>query len=170
MIELRPYAGPDHAAVRALFIAVNRALAPPEMRDTFEHYIERSLAEEIDRIDAYYAEHEGRFMISVRNGQFVGMFGLEMSGPEGMELRRMYVAPGARRSGIGRFMLRHAENLAQSSGARRLVLNTTELQPEALALYRTSGFTQTKVDIALAATNKTVGSGIRRYHFEKWLN
>ena len=170
MNELRPYRAADHARVRALFIAVNRTLAPPGMNDAFERYIERSLAEEIDRIEAYYTERDGCFMVAVRNGHFAGMFGLERVAPNTMELRRMYVAPDARRMGLGRFLLGNAERLAHARGARALVLSTSELQQEALALYRTSGFTQTKIDIALAASNKTVGSGIRRFHFEKPLN
>ena len=52
----------------------------------------------------------------------------------------MYVSADRRRMGIGQFMLGNAERLARSRGAR------------------------------LAATNKTVGSGIRRFHFEKSLN
>jgi hypothetical protein len=51
---IRPYADSDHAAVRALFIEVNRALAPADMRETFDGYIETALAAEIDRLDAFY--------------------------------------------------------------------------------------------------------------------
>jgi GNAT superfamily N-acetyltransferase len=167
LTDLRPYAPGDHEPVRALFIAVNRALAPPEMKDAFERYIEKSLTQEIDRIEAYYDAHDGCFMVAIREGRLAGMFGLERVGQDSMELRRMYVSADRRRMGIGQFMLGNAERLARSRGARLLLLSTSELQPAALALYRASGFTQTKVDIAMAATNKTVGSGIRRFHFEK---
>jgi ribosomal protein S18 acetylase RimI-like enzyme len=87
-----------------------------------------------------------------------------------MELRRNYVAPTLRRMGIGRFMLGNSEHLAQSRGARHLVLSTSELQREALALYGSSGFRETETDIADVATNKTVGSGPRRFYFRKSLN
>jgi GNAT superfamily N-acetyltransferase len=169
MIALRPYAATDHAAVRDLFIAINRALAPPDMTEAFERYIDQSLTEEIDRIDAYYAQHDGCFIVAIREGHLAGMFGLEAAGSDAMELRRMYVAPAARRTGIARLMLNNAEHLAQARGARRLVLSTSELQQAALALYRATGFTETKSEVAVAATNKTVGAGIRRYHFEKIL-
>jgi hypothetical protein len=39
--------------VRALFIAVNRLLAPPGLHNAFEAYISRSLAEAINRIEVY---------------------------------------------------------------------------------------------------------------------
>ena len=59
---IRRYADADHAAVRDLFIRVNRELAPPELREAFESYIERSLAEEIDRLADYYAGEAGRVL------------------------------------------------------------------------------------------------------------
>src|ERR1041384_3905074 len=52
-VAIRSYSDDDHAAVRDLFIRVNRELAPADLREAFEGYIERSLAEEIDRIGAY---------------------------------------------------------------------------------------------------------------------
>ena len=37
-----------------------------------------------------------------------------------MELRRMYVAPDERRAGLGRTMLRHADDLTRSFGAKTI--------------------------------------------------
>jgi hypothetical protein len=51
----------------------------------------------------------------------------------------------------------------------RLELSTSELQPAALELYRRAGYRQVREEIADQASNKTVGGGIRRYHFEKHL-
>jgi hypothetical protein len=42
-LSIRSYADSDHAAVRDLFIAINHALAPAEMTETFERYIETAL-------------------------------------------------------------------------------------------------------------------------------
>jgi ribosomal protein S18 acetylase RimI-like enzyme len=168
-IVIRPYRNEDHTAVRALFIAVNRALAPPDQHEAFERYIAQSLTEEIDRIEDYYGEHAGCFMVATRDGLLAGTFGLEAAGEAIAELRRMYVDPDQRRMGIARAMLRHAEDLARTRGNTRLVLSTSELQKAALALYRASGFTETRQEVAQALSNKTVGGGIRRFHFEKWL-
>ena len=63
-ITIRPFADGDASHVRELFIATNRLLSPPDLRDAFEAYIERSLAEEIDRIAAYYREHDGGFWVA----------------------------------------------------------------------------------------------------------
>jgi len=66
-ITIRPFADDDVPQVRALFITVNRLLSPPDLRDAFEAYIERALAEEIDRIRAYYGQRHGGFWVATQN-------------------------------------------------------------------------------------------------------
>jgi hypothetical protein len=48
-------------------------------------------------------------------------------------------------------------------------LSTSELQREALSLYRNAGYGLVREEVAVAASNKTIGGGIRRYHFSKIL-
>jgi GNAT superfamily N-acetyltransferase len=148
-------------------VLVNRQLAPPAGRDLFEAYIARSLTEEMGRITAYYRERSGGFWVALQEEKIAGMFGLERTAADAMELRRMYVDPQARRAGIGRSMLRFAEAECVRLGARRLELSTSELQPAALQLYRRAGYRLVREVIADQASNKTVGGGIRRYYFEK---
>jgi len=166
-IKIRDYAPGDAIAVRALFIRVNRLLAPADMRDAFEGYIARSLTEEIDRITDYYGERKGGFWVAARGADIVGMFGLEPSGDAAMELRRMYVDPDARRLGIARRMLDFAEQECRRRNRPRMNLSTSELQREALALYRSAGYELVREEIAAEASNKTIGGGIRRFHFTR---
>jgi GNAT superfamily N-acetyltransferase len=166
---IRPFREEDAPAVRALFIAVNRLLSPPPMRDALEAYIARSLTEEMDRVVAYYGERGGGFWVALREEKVIGMFGLESVAPDAMELRRMYVDPSARRSGIARLMLQFAEAECHRLGVRRLELSTSELQPAALELYRHAGYKLLNEAVAEQASNKTLGGGIRRYYFEKIL-
>ena len=56
------------------------------------------------------------------------------------EVKRMYVTPAARGRGLARAMLRHLERTARAAGADWLVLETGMVQPEAVALYRSSGY------------------------------
>jgi GNAT superfamily N-acetyltransferase len=58
------------------------------------------------------------------------------------ELKRMYVVPQARGRGLARVMLAHLETTARAAGRLRLVLETGSKQPEAIALYRSSGFAE----------------------------
>ena len=99
-ITIRELAEGDAPQVRELFIVVNRLLSPPDLSDAFEVYIKRALAEEIDRVTDYYDQREGGFWVAIRGDEAVGTFGLERVSSEAMELRRVYVDPGARRRGI----------------------------------------------------------------------
>lgn len=168
-IQIRAFLPADAIAVRELFIRVNRLLAPAHLAEAFEGYITRSLAEEIDRLADYYASRNGGFWVAVDDDEIVGMFGLEAIGEQAMELRRMYVAPAARRRGIARRMLAFAEQECRRRDRLQLQLSTSELQQDALALYRNAGYESVREEIADAPSNKTLGGGIRRYHFTKRL-
>jgi len=166
-IEIRAFTACDAAQVRDLFVKVNRLLAPPDMEEAFEGYIARSLGEEIGRIEAYYRERDGGFWVAVEGSRLVGMFGLELSSETAMELRRMYVDPDARRRGIARMMLRYAEDECRRRNRPTMDLSTSELQDDALSLYRSAGYRLVREEVAMSASNKTLGGGIRRYHFTK---
>jgi GNAT superfamily N-acetyltransferase len=168
-ITIRPFAEGDTSQVRELFVATNRLLSPPTLRDAFEAYIQRSLAEEIDRLAAYYREHDGGFWVAIRSDRLVGTFGLERASPDAMELRRMYVDVAARRNGIGRRMLQYAEEECRRRKVARLELSAAEIQSAGLAFYSNAGYQLLREEVAEITSNKTVGSGLRRFYFEKVL-
>jgi GNAT superfamily N-acetyltransferase len=166
---IRRYVPADHAAVRDLFIRVNRELAPLDMRAAFEDYTARSLSEEIDRLSDYYAAKEGAFFVVVAGDSLVGMFGLEGLETASAELRRMYVEKVHRGSVLPRAMLAHAEQTCREAGTLLLTLSTSELQQAALAFYRKSGYRLVREETAASQSNKMVGGNIRRFYFEKVL-
>ncbi|MFE6845886.1 GNAT family N-acetyltransferase [Streptomyces sp. NPDC057686] len=57
------------------------------------------------------------------------------------ELKRMYVVPEARGLGLARRILAELEADARAAGRTRMVLETGDQQPEAIALYLSSGYT-----------------------------
>jgi GNAT superfamily N-acetyltransferase len=57
------------------------------------------------------------------------------------EVKRMYVVESARRQGLARRVLAALEDDARAVGRARMVLMTGALQPEAIALYTSSGYT-----------------------------
>lgn len=63
-----------------------------------------------------------------------------LGGTHAAEIKRMYVVPGAQRRGHARTMLAHLEVTARAAGADVLVLETGLKQPEAIALYESSGY------------------------------
>jgi len=164
-VTIRPFADDDAPQVRELFIVVNRLLSPPDLRDAFEAYIERALAEEIDRITAYYEQRDGSFWVAMQNDKLVGTFGLERPSPD-MELRRMHVDPGARRRGIARQMLRFTEDECRRRKISKLELSTSELQNAALAFYNNSGYRLVREDLVQTGSNKTVGAGVRLCEYQ----
>ncbi|WP_165989679.1 GNAT family N-acetyltransferase [Streptomyces sp. YIM 98790] len=60
--------------------------------------------------------------------------------PGDAELKRMFVVREARRRGLSRLILARLEEDARAAGRRRMVLETGDQQPEAIALYRSSGY------------------------------
>ena len=55
-------------------------------------------------------------------------------------LNDLFVAPSARRRGVGRALLDAARDFAASTGAKRLVLSTAATNHEARALYEAYGY------------------------------
>ena len=56
------------------------------------------------------------------------------------EVKRMYVAAQARRTGLARLMLAHLEATARTAGADVMILETGTAQPEAISLYEAAGY------------------------------
>ncbi|MET9363696.1 GNAT family N-acetyltransferase [Streptomyces sp. NPDC006632] len=56
------------------------------------------------------------------------------------ELKRMYVVPEARGQGLARRILAALEADARAAGRTRMVLETGIKQPEAITLYRSTGY------------------------------
>lgn len=56
------------------------------------------------------------------------------------EIKRMYVVPEMRRQGVARRLLEHLETTTASAGRSAVRLETSTLQPEAIALYEDAGF------------------------------
>ncbi|MER7251746.1 GNAT family N-acetyltransferase [Kribbella sp. NPDC000426] len=82
------------------------------------------------------------------DGQAVGCGALQVFGPGtahpgDAEIKRVYVMPGARGRGYARKLLAALEEAARSAGHPAIRLTTAEQQPEAIALYESSGYART---------------------------
>lgn len=62
-----------------------------------------------------------------------------------LEIKRMYVPPSHRGSGLATDLLGEMERLAREDGAKRLILHTGTRQEAAIALYKRHGFTEIEV-------------------------
>jgi putative acetyltransferase len=86
------------------------------------------------------AGDRGIFLLARVDGRPVGCGALRRIDAITGEIKRMYVAPAARGTGLGRRLLEELERHARGLGLRRLVLETGPFQPQALGLYRRAGF------------------------------
>ena len=82
----------------------------------------------------------GRFLLASDGSVAVGCAGVRRLDEETAELKRMFVAPEARGRGVARALLSACEQAAAEMGYRRLWLETGLAQPEAIALYTSSGY------------------------------
>ena len=87
-----------------------------------------------------FAPPSGRFVVAYANGRPVGCGGVKRLDDRCAEIKRLYVAPGARRSGVARLILRRLEHLAGESGHAVVRLDTGDRQPGALALFLAAGY------------------------------
>ena len=94
-----------------------------------------------------FAPPRGRFFVALAGDEPVAMGGwrlrpdlVDLGASRAAEVKRMYVAPAARRSGLARLVLRRLEDSARADGCDLLVLETGLKQPEAIDLYESSGY------------------------------
>ena len=83
----------------------------------------------------------GVFLVAAVEGVDVACGGLRLLRDGIGEVKRMYAAPSFRGRGIARSLLRQLLAHARSAGLHEVWLETGTLQPEAIALYESEGFT-----------------------------
>jgi GNAT superfamily N-acetyltransferase len=86
-----------------------------------------------------FAPPLGRFFVAVDGDELVGCAGWRVHGPDA-ELKRMYTVPAARGRGVARRLIATIEESARADGRARVILETGDLQPEAIALYESAGY------------------------------
>jgi GNAT superfamily N-acetyltransferase len=82
----------------------------------------------------------GTYLVGYRGGVPVCGGGLKRLPDGACEIKRMYVVPQARRSGVARALLAALEDAARGLGYRIARLDTGSRQPHAQAFYEASGY------------------------------
>lgn len=80
------------------------------------------------------------FFVAYRGDEPVGCGGLRAIDDDHGEIKRMYVAPGHRGSGVSTAVLRRLEDEARARGWSRLVLETGTEQAAAVRFYEREGY------------------------------
>jgi DNA-binding MarR family transcriptional regulator/GNAT superfamily N-acetyltransferase len=84
----------------------------------------------------------GAFVVAYRRGEPVGCGAVKHQPHDVTDIKRMWVAESARGLGLGRRLLEHLERLAREHGSREAHLETSDVLPEAIALYRSAGYVE----------------------------
>lgn len=112
-------------------------------------YVVRYGGEDVSPVDPLmFDPPEGTFVVGYLDGEPIASGAWRRSDVAALgstasaEVKRMYVAPAARGAGHARRILARLEQTAAQAGHEVLVLETGLRQPEAIALYESSGYTR----------------------------
>jgi GNAT superfamily N-acetyltransferase len=81
----------------------------------------------------------GGFFVAYAGDELLGCAGWRAHGPDA-ELKRMFTVPAARGRGVARRVLAAIEESAREHGRKRVILETGDKQPEAIAMYLKCGY------------------------------
>lgn len=84
----------------------------------------------------------GQFFVAYLHGEPIGCGAVKHHAGAPAEIKRMWIAPGARGLGLGRRLLETLEACAVDGGARVGHIETSAVLPEALALYGSAGWVE----------------------------
>lgn len=137
---------PPHTALTARQVSIDDPAAEPLVAGLRAEYLRRYDDEsEMDTYDdAEFTPPRGLLLIAELDGATVAGGGLRLTDPGSAELKRMWTHPDHRGRGLARWMLSLVEREAARLGYRRLRLETGLAQPEAIALYRSTGYLDTE--------------------------
>ena len=106
---------------------------------------------ELDGLPGIYAPPAGRLLVTFVDGAPAGCVGLRDLGDSVCEMKRMFVRPAFQRRGIGRRLAERVLAEAREVGYRRMRLDTSWRQTDAISLYTSLGFRQVEPPDSLPA-------------------
>ncbi len=131
-VRIRPVEPRDLPAVRAL---VEQVLAEHGFASQVGS-VDRDLGEAGDR----YGGARSGFWVADLDGAVVGTVAIRPKEGRTCELKRLYLRPDQRGTGLGQRLYEHAEAFARAAGYERIWLDSSRRFARAHRLYRRNGF------------------------------
>jgi len=97
---------------------------------------------ELATLPGQYAPPSGDLLVAKVDGEAAGCVALRALDQSTLELKRLYVRPYARGTGLGKLLVEAAISAARESGYAELRLDTLASMDSAQRLYRTLGFVE----------------------------
>ena len=122
-------------------VAYDDPLAQALVEAVQQEYVVRYGGRDAAPVDpADFLPPTGLFLVAEVGGVPAGCGAWRVYPPGGVEIKRVYVAPGFRRLGLAQALMAELESSASRAGHRSVVLNTGRKQPEAVTLYGALGY------------------------------
>ncbi len=102
----------------------------------------QGFGQELASLPGAYAAPTGRLFLAFCENEAAGCVALRQQGPGVCEMKRLFVRPSFRRLGVGRLLAERIIDAAKESGYVRMYLDTLPVMVQAIALYRSLGFTE----------------------------
>jgi putative acetyltransferase len=136
-------------ATNARLIEVETEEHVQAVRELFEEYEKmlgidlcfQNFEKELANLPGEYQPPEGRLILATHDERLAGCVALRKIGPEICEMKRLYVRPDFRGTGLGRQLAETLIEAAREIGYERMRLDTLPGKMDhAIAMYRRLGF------------------------------
>ncbi len=144
MIEIKKATTPAELdAVRALireFLAWHRERHTEDLALIDRYFDKAEFEAELAGLPGKYAPPKGRLLIAMKDGEAAGCVALRDLGDGICEMKRMFIPLRFRGEKIGRALAGRVVGEARAAGYKRMRLDTSHRQKEAIGLYESAGF------------------------------